>query len=303
MDLKRNKKRRGYSTLLAPLHSNSHSNSPSSSHSVFHSVWGRLRLAKATALMLLTWGAIPLALPFLPSDGTLFHPEYALAQNNAPAWEAYSVARPDLLRPDGTLTVSARAHPELGSDWGSLREAHLEVVAQLLELYPEEPLYFLARDSELLYDAARFLLRNDSTALRRVHLLNISRANMRADHVLDYLAQEGISPQSLRAGARPVFIDTGFSGTIPRVIAEQLPQEVRPFLRTHLICSSNSEHPSSRVFLTSINPAAAAHNPSSLHGSIISYEHLPRVTDRSTRFAQVGGRWEPMSPRGTTGTG
>src|SRR6185437_3726928 len=51
----------------------------------------------------------------------------------------------------------------------------------------------------------------------------------------------------------------------------------------------------SRVFLTSINPATSLLDPGSLHGSIVSYEHIPRYTNRSSRFARIRGRWEPMS--------
>ena len=58
---------------------------------------------------------------------------------------------------------------------------------------------------------------------------------MRADHVLDYLEQEGISQRTLQAGKKVVFVDTGFSGTIPRTISEQFPLELRGQLVTHLM--------------------------------------------------------------------
>src|SRR4051812_44416598 len=63
-------------------------------------------------------------------------------------YESY-LERPDI------LNVTAQAHPELGADWEKLKRAHIEAVAQLLEMYPDREIYFLARDSELLYDMAR----------------------------------------------------------------------------------------------------------------------------------------------------
>ncbi|MCB0370310.1 MAG: hypothetical protein KDD45_13020, partial [Bdellovibrionales bacterium] len=164
-------------------------------------------------------------------------------------------------------------------------------------MYPEYEIYFLARDSELLYDFAKLSLQNDSAALHRIHLLNISRANMRAKHVKDYLAQEGISEEKLIAGKKVLFVDTGFAGTIPRVISENFSAAASANLRTHLLSSSNNSHPSTRVFLGYMNPAVTEMSPSSLHGAIVSYEHIPRYTDRSSQFVQINGRWLPISPR------
>jgi len=211
-------------------------------------------------------------------------------------YESY-LSRPDI------LTLKPKAHLELGNDWSKLRRGHIEAVALLLEMYPDRELYFLARDSELLYDLARWVSRDDPAAAKRLHLLNISRANMRAEHIKDYLAQEGISEATLQAGKKVLFIDTGFSGTIPRVLSEYFPSALRKNLQTHLMSSSNPAHPSTRVFLTAINPAAPGLPPGSLHGSIVSYEHMPRYTDRSTRFVNHQGVWEPISPTDSASDG
>jgi len=215
----------------------------------------------------------------------------ALAQaSDLPAgYESY-ISRPDILK------LKPTAHPELGGDWAKLRRGHVEAVALLLEMYPDREIYFLARDSELLYDLARWVTRDDPVLSKRIHLLNISRANMRAEHVKDYLAQEGISESSLKAGKKVLFVDTGFSGTISRVISEYFPAELRKNLQTHLMSSSNADHPSIRVFLASINPAAPGLPPGSLHGSIVSYEHMPRYSDRSTKFEKYQDVWQPLSP-------
>jgi len=215
----------------------------------------------------------------------------ALASDPAiPAgYESYST-RPDILK------LKPKAHPELGSDWAKLRRGHIEAVALLLEMYPDRELYFLARDSELLYDLARWAARDQPATLKRLHLLNISRANMLAEHAKDYLAQEGISEATLKAGKKVLFVDTGFSGTIPRVLSEYFPLELRGNLKTHLMSSSNPDHPSTRVFLTAINPAAPGLPASTLHGTVISYEHMPRYTDRSIGFVKIQGTWQALSP-------
>ncbi len=165
----------------------------------------------------------------------------------------------------------------------------------LLEMYPDQELYFLARDSELIHDLVKWLSRDDPRRSSRLHLLNISRGNMDAENVKAYLAQEGISEASLGAGKKILLVDTGFSGTIPKVLQSYFPASLRPQFQTHLMCSENPGIPSSRAFLTGINPAAVDLDPAEMQGSIISYEHLPRWTDRSTQFASVGGKWQPLS--------
>ena len=129
-----------------------------------------------------------------------------------------------LSRPD-ILQLVPESH-DMGGEWENLKRAHIEVVAQVLALYPGHEIYFLARDSELLYDQAKILLQDRPDELQRIHLLNISRANMRAKGVKNYLNQEGISETSLKQGKRILFVDTGFSGTIPRVIESYFPPPI-----------------------------------------------------------------------------
>ncbi|MDX9732443.1 MAG: hypothetical protein RBT63_11780 [Bdellovibrionales bacterium] len=175
--------------------------------------------------------------------------------------------------------------------------AHLEAIAQVLEMYPKHHIYFLARDSELLYDFAKLSLAQEPAQLERIHLLNISRGNMKAAHVADYLAQEGISEATLTSGRKVLFVDTGLAGTIPAMISSYFSKLARENLKTHLLSSNNSSHPSTRVFLGYLNPAIAEMTPSALHGAIVSYEHMPRYTDRSNGFVQTNGRWVPISPK------
>lgn len=237
------------------------------------------------------------AAAFLPLLITLVlwsSPTLSLAASSLPpGLQAYS-ERPDI------LSVTPRNHG-FGLE-PKIRRAHLEAAAQILELYPDREIYFLARDAELLYDTARILARSEPSILSRLHLLNISLANVEDVNLRAYLAQEGISGDRVWRGDRFVFIDTGFEGTISRTVVERLPFLDGRIL-THLMCSNNREHPSSRIFLRHFNASVSRLPAWRVRGNIESYEHLPRFTDKSYRFQQVGGRWEPVSDRNTQSDG
>lgn len=198
-------------------------------------------------------------------------------------------------RPD-ILSLESISHNGLGDEWEKLKKAHLEITAMLFESYTDRHYYFLARDSELLYDFARLAARNNPDILSRIHLINVSQDNMNDPHLKDYLKQEGISEELLNSGKKIVFVDTGYNGTIPRVIAEKFSIKARGQLQTHLICSANSKHPSSRVFLSALDPSAAKKNPLSMYWSLYHYEHMPRFTDRSRGFVYSQNRWQAFSP-------
>lgn len=201
-------------------------------------------------------------------------------------WESY-LDRIDI------MDLTPEMYPGLGSDWQVLKKAHFSFVAELLELYKGE-IYFLARDSEYLYDVARLVTQGTPDA-NRIRLLNISRGNMRDPLILEYLNENGISEHELLNGKDIHLVDTGFAGTIPRVVGERFSELARRRLKTHLIVSDNPQHPSSRVFLSHLNPAINSLNPSSMHGTIVSYEHMPRYTDRSVRFVYAHGRYHAVS--------
>jgi hypothetical protein len=202
--------------------------------------------------------------------------------------EAYS-SRPDI------LNLTPKAHPELGADWVKLRRAHIEAAAQLLEMNPDREIYLLGRDLELLHDLMRYLTRNDPNARARIHLINVSGGNKTSPHLKEYLAQEGISEAALKSGKKFLFADVGFSGSIPLAIKAHFPPEFHAQLETQLLCAASAENPSSRVFLTAMNPAATTLSPASMQGALKKYEALPRFTDRSSRIEWVNGRWEPLS--------
>ncbi len=207
------------------------------------------------------------------------------------AGEPYSV-RPSI------ETVEAVQHENLGKNWNRLKRAHLEAVAQLLEMHLDEEIYFLARDAELLHDLAKLETRG-TDAEKRVHLLNVSRANRHDPHLRDYLSENGINEETLNL-KRVLFVDTGFAGTISTYIESLFPDHENRF-HTHLLCSSHQKFPSSRIFLISLNPVASTVDPSSMHGTIIHYENLPRFTARSDRYEQFDGLWQPISEQKSGG--
>lgn len=215
------------------------------------------------------------------------------------AWSTFSQTTYYSDRPD-ILELPAVEHSDLPSGWGNIRQAHIEMVAMMLGLYPDREIYFLARDSELLYDTARVFGGLTDVSTENVHLLNVSRSNMDAEHIRDYLSQEGINEEALAQGKKIVFVDTGFAGSIPATILGYFPKQYRSQMRTHLIISGNSIHPSARVFLRAINPSLGRNSPDTMRGTIINYEHLPRYTSRSNFFEQVNGEWIPASRHETT---
>jgi hypothetical protein len=199
-------------------------------------------------------------------------------------------------RPD-ILNVKSQTHNR-DFTWNALKEGHLEAVAQILGLYPDREIFFLARDGELLYDLARLFSHElqDSRDLNRLHLINVSRLSKSSPHVKAYLEQQGLKEENLRNGNKVLLVDTGFEGSIPKAMQEVYPQAMKSHIDCHLMCSSNQSHPSSRVFLLSLNALADQVNPATLHGTIISYEHRPRYTNRADRYIDVAGTWVPAAP-------
>ncbi len=121
--------------------------------------------------------------------------------------ESYS-SRPDI------LNVEAKDLRWRGR-WSDFKASHLSFVAELLEAYSADThLYFIARDGELFYDIARLATWGTSDSVR-IHLINVSSQSVYDSNLMPYLKQEGISAESLKTGKKVLFVDTGFTGTIP----------------------------------------------------------------------------------------
>ncbi len=199
--------------------------------------------------------------------------------------------------------VASVSHSDLfEKSWPTLKQAQLEFVAQVLGLYPSDEIYFLARDSELFFDLSVLLMGvEDRTQLSRLHLVNVSRSHLGAPFLFDYLEQEGVSYEGLRSGKRYLFVDTGFTGSIPRKILKQftshLGPEVGAQFHCHFVSSMNPRIPSSRIFLATLSPASVGHDPGWMRNTVLEYEYLHRFNFRSTEYDWVDERWEPAAPR------
>ncbi len=204
--------------------------------------------------------------------------------------EAYSI-RPKI------ESLRAKGRKDLGKRWEKLRPAHLEFVVQIAEIYPDREIVFLARDGELFYDTAKILYANEPKQLKRFHLLNVSSASIRSKNLKPYLVQNGISDEALLEGRRFLFMDSGFNGSIPKVISKTLSLANRGHNETHLVLSTNREHPSSRSFLTYLDQKAAKKDPTNFRDHIIGYEFMPRFTERAIDYKMVNGNWAAVSQK------
>lgn len=237
---------------------------------------------KATTLL----SCILLAISFNQTYYSFQLWESAQATDTSKQIEYYS-SRPDIFK------VAAKSHPEL--HWTALRDAHISFVIELFHLYPNTDLYFLARDAELLYDTARLMAQDQPALLKRIHLLNVSRKNVDDPLLREYLAQKGLSEESLAAGRNAVLVDTGFIGTIPSKIRLLYSDKASQNLLAHMIVSERAFIPSSRTFLIHINSEAHQVRPYKLKMSVAQYEGLPRFTDRSHAFQTNHQKIEAVS--------
>jgi hypothetical protein len=220
---------------------------------------------------------------------SLVSSQVAFAQSQIPqGWESY-LGRPDI------FSISPQAH-EFDSNWEAVKAAHFSFVAELLALYPDTDLYFLARDSEYLYDVAK-LVTAGTPAAKRIHLLNVSRLNLGDPHLKEYLNENGLSEDTLMAERRALLVDTGYIGNIPRAIGAKFSPQASNRLKTHLIVSANPAHPSSRAFLVHLNPSINAIDPATMEEALQDFEHMAHSFDRSTQFIYSEGRWHPVSPK------
>lgn len=183
-------------------------------------------------------------------------------------------------------------------NWESIKKAQLIFIAQILELYPNKQLYFLARDGEYLFDLAQLVTENSRDA-ERIHLINVSRANMRERNFREYLAQEGISEESLLAGKEILLVDSGYVGSIPDHIKFQFSDKASRNIQAQFILSRDPKIPYSRAFLLFLNSSAHRLDPQTsneVRDSFLAYERLEKETRRSTHFKKINGRYHPMSP-------
>ncbi|MFN9065585.1 MAG: hypothetical protein ACK5V3_00030 [Bdellovibrionales bacterium] len=116
-------------------------------------------------------------------------------------------------RPDVTK-IEPDKDAKLRDDWHKFNIAQLEFLAQLFGLYPNEVIYFLARDGEYLFDLAQILGKKFPELKNRARLINVSRTNLNNSLLPDYLKQEGLTEIKIKKTG-VVFVDSGYKGSIP----------------------------------------------------------------------------------------
>lgn len=197
-----------------------------------------------------------------------------------------SITESYLSRPDVLVQKSVN-HEDLPKDWQDFKKGLLEAAAFFIEMYPNHEIYFLARDSEYLYDLVKLMHAGDHA---RFHLLNISRKNMNDPHILDYLVQNGINSESNK---RILLVDTAFIGQIIDHVKSIVPSDVSAKIDGHLLVSAGN-YLDLNIFYNEIQPTIGE-NSISKELSIKRYEHLPHYFERSTFFQNNEGIWHPMS--------
>lgn len=183
---------------------------------------------------------------------------------------------------------------DLGEWWQQVKTSQVSFVIQLLHTYPDRDLYFLARDAELFYDTAVLMSGIYPQLRSRIHLLNVSRSSVHSPHLLSYLQQEGISEEALQRGKKVLFVDTGFTGSIPKAIKKLFPEAAEDQLQTHLVGSNDPRIPSSRVFVQSFDQ----HELITLAGEL---EVLVRHANSAAGYEWREGRWRALTAETSRG--
>jgi hypothetical protein len=204
-------------------------------------------------------------------------------------YEPYSV-RPDILKLEG------RSHA-LGSFWDKSKAAQMSFIASLLAFNDKQThFYFIARNSEYLYDTARLITQNTEDA-KRIHLISISPVNFNDPQTKIYLAQQGLTESQLLYERKALLIDTDFLGTVPRYIQGLFKKEVADRIQIQLLVSGHHRISSSRIFLFHFDSGSHEKNPDSMHLNIVDYESLAKYTKPSDSFRNYFGVFEPVSAK------
>ncbi len=220
----------------------------------------------------------------------------AIAQ--AEVQEIYS-QRPSVLRFQ-TRNSRARLTPadrklENDETWSKNKLGMLRFLASL-KFYPKNyQFYFLGRDAEPLFDLATLLFAKDPQMRNRLHLINVSRPSHLDPNLWKYLEQEGFSEKNAAAGMEFLMIDTGMRGTIPDFIRTSAPEGLREKIHAHFLLSANVHYPSSRAFLSTLEPDALRGDVRDYENQILQFENLDYFTFSVLSYQSIQGRWEGLT--------
>lgn len=205
--------------------------------------------------------------------------------------ETYESLRPQIAQLVGESLKEGS--PDSPHQWTAHRKGIRNLVAELEALYPEEHLFFLARDAEYLYDMATLL---NPHASERLHLLNVNSSNQDEEWLPKYLKSKRLTSEAL-GKSNIIFIDSGYAGSVADAIQMVLPPELKNRVFVHLVDSNSHHNPNSRVYLSELDPKDALRPNPSGKGAVASLESFPHYTDSSGGFEKKGKNYFASSSR------
>lgn len=175
----------------------------------------------------------------------------------------------------------------------AIKIGFLESIAEVLEFYPAQEIYFMGRDGENLYDLAKVLTFGTQDQAR-IHLLLTSRKLLDDPNYKKYLKQEGIYEDVLYAGKKILFVDVGYAGSATNTIRGLFKDDLREHFQTHLLASINPQIPSTRVFLERVGMNSKRINRMHL---VSELEGFPPYFNSGHHIEFKNGNWQAMCPR------
>jgi hypothetical protein len=205
-------------------------------------------------------------------------------------------SRPDILSP----RVKSQPHNLVSKihDWAKIQKASYWMAAEVLALYPNEHLVFLARDASIIYDVAR-LLTHATLDQKRIHILSISQGSNSKKELKFYLQSHGIT-EALMAGQGLVLIDSGYRGSVLYRFRELFPQSAGK-IQGHMIHPKPTLYRRVRTSAMSysafeiLNPGVLGSTNINHYSGVGSFENLPQSTSRTTDYEFLDGVWKARS--------
>jgi hypothetical protein len=160
--------------------------------------------------------------------------------------------------------LSEQERQEIQGKLDRFLEAELDSALAIMEMNPDREIFFLSRDATRLGKMARLLARklNKPDVAKRLHFLDVSRiviqrAGLGAapppEHqtpeqtleneklLRDYLAQQKLSKELIRAGTKVLFVDSGFKASIPAALMQMFPEHVPGQIERVLLDSMHTD--------------------------------------------------------------
>jgi hypothetical protein len=170
----------------------------------------------------------------------------------------------------------------------------------MIEAYPADQgyeIFYLARDGQLPYYAARFLAKAFGIPSNH-HLINVSKQTIKDPLLGRYLRQEGLI-SALAQGKRVVVFDIAINtGRNIRGLFDAIPSAFHPQIEIKTIVSGIPGAQQGRLFLASLDPAMASRGALDLHMEVDRMiEHgTPKRTHSAQSYQVIDRRVVPRAP-------